>query len=114
MKRLIAIAAILCACGVAMAGDWAAPISVNIDTNVYTPTKVVILGVNVRCPPPPSTNEATVHVQWAWLTADNKVVRTGIKKYSEADLDKIFASMGTSVEAMRALFVAAAKVEAEK
>jgi hypothetical protein len=108
MKRLVIAAALVAAGYVpgakAQTNGWSAAISVT-----QTAVKVKINNISVTTLP---DGKAAVAIAWAWLDAQGRPVRTGVTRYTQAEIDAKLKSKGLSVEALRTLFLSIAKDEA--
>lgn len=83
---------------------WAAPIQV-----VQTAAKIKLSAININTMP---DGKIAVIVQWAWLDANDKIVRSGVTRYSEAQIAAKLVAKGASIDAFRQLFLAIAAEEA--
>ena len=83
---------------------WSAPIKVT-----QTVSSVKINNVSIATLP---TGQIAVTVAWSWLDDSGKIVRTGITRYTQAEIEAKLASKGSSVAQFKALFLAIAQEEA--
>lgn len=58
------------------------------------------------------TGKIAVTVQWSWLDGAGKVLRSGITRYTEAQIAEKLAAKGASIDTFRSLFLAIAAEEA--
>lgn len=88
----------------AVTNAWAAPIQV-----VQTAAKIKLNAININTMP---DGKIAVIVQWAWLDANDKIVRSGVTRYTEAEISAKLVAKGTSIDVFRQLFLAIAAEEA--
>lgn len=108
-KLMIALAMLGCAMGgfvaaQAATNDWAAPIQV-----VQTAASIRLNTINIAVQP---DGKVAVIVQWSWLDAQGKIVRSGVTRYTEAEIAAKLAAKGSSITAFKQLFLAIAAEEA--
>lgn len=88
--------------------SWSAPVAV---TNVTVIASVRIDNVMIVVNP---SGEMRVSVGWGQYAADKSLIKRGRNVYTEAQIDALLQANGTSVAAMRQLFLSIAQYEASK
>jgi hypothetical protein len=88
----------------APAEGWVAPITVQT-----TAAGVRLRNISISIQP---NNVVIVAVSWEWVDAQGKIIRNGVTRYTQAQLESKLASKGFSVEAFKGLFLAIAAEEA--
>jgi len=83
---------------------WVAPIEIQT-----TAAGIRIRNISISIDP---NNVVMVAVNWEWVNAQGAIVRNGVTRYTQAQLEAKLASKGTSVTAFKGLFLAIAAEEA--
>jgi hypothetical protein len=83
---------------------WVAPISVQA-----TAAGVRIRNISISVLP---NNSVMVAVAWEWVDAQGKIIRNGVTRYTQAQLEAKLVAKGFSVNAFKGLFLAIAAEEA--
>lgn len=110
MKKAIVLACVLAA-GAAFAGNgdtnktWTAKIDVTKKAETVKVTAVTLLAH-------PVNGSVTVQVAWVWLDSKGAAVRNGVTRYTEKEFSDRLAAQGSSLDALRALFLAVAAGDA--
>ena len=107
------IAAIICSASAqtnvvattnAPAAGWVAPIAVQT-----TAAGVRLRNISISVQP---NNTAIVAVAWEWVDAKGTIIRNGVTRYTQAQLDSKLSAKGFSVESFKGLFLMIAAEEA--
>jgi hypothetical protein len=83
---------------------WVAPIEVQT-----TAAGIRIRNISISIAP---NNIVMVAVAWEWVNAQGTIIRNGVTRYTQAQLEAKLAAKGTSVAQFKGLFLAIAAEEA--
>ena len=109
MKKLIPVllTALRCASPVYSAtNNWTAGIAVTQSASGIRLNTITINALG--------DGKIVVSVAWSWLDAQGKVVRSGVTRYTQDQIDAKLRSKGASVDTFRSLFLAIAQEEAAR
>jgi len=83
---------------------WVAPIDVQT-----TAAGIRIRNISISITP---NNTVLVAVNWEWVNAQGVIIRNGVTRYTQAQLETKLVAKGTSVAQFKGLFLAIAAEEA--
>mgnify|MGYP000855546652 FL=1 len=80
-----------------------------VETVIPTAT-VQLRGINIRIMP---DQKILLLVDWAWLDENQKVIRQGIRRFTEEQIAAKLEANGSSLEAIRQLFMTMTQEDAQ-
>lgn len=80
-----------------------------VETVIPTAT-VQLRGINIRIMP---NQKILLLVDWAWLDENQKVIRQGIRRFTEEQIAAKLEANGSSLEAIRQLFMTMTQEDAQ-